>query len=136
MKVSLELSAELGELSKLKSILIGNDVIPEQLQKKIYLSVEELFVNICDYGYQDHIEKNKEKQRIQFLLEIVNHQIVIDLLDNGVPYNPLEQVITADEYEFEIGGLGKLIAFSLMDDARYEYKDGKNHVTLVKNIDE
>lgn len=138
MKVNLELSAKLSELQKIKDILVGNHDIPETLQKKIYLSVEELFVNICDYGYgkQEKNQVNNENQMIQFQLEKLDQQIVIDLLDFGVPYNPLEQVITAEEYEFEIGGLGKLIAFSLMDDAKYEYVDGKNHVTLVKNIDE
>ena len=57
--------------------------------------------------------------------------------DSGIQYNPLaneEPDITLSAEERQIGGLGIFITRKTMDDVSYEYKDGKNNLTLRKKI--
>ena len=58
--------------------------------------------------------------------------------NGGFPYDPLKQVILPEDYDMEtqIGGLGKLISFTIADDVHYEYRDGKNNLTLTKYFEE
>ena len=57
--------------------------------------------------------------------------------DTGIKYDPLaneEPDITLSAEEREIGGLGVFITKKTMDEVLYEYKDGKNILTLRKKI--
>jgi len=63
-------------------------------------------------------------------------QVVIQFLDQGKPYNPLEKKdadISVPFEEREIGGLGILLVKKSMDSIDYRYKDGKNILTIKKN---
>ena len=62
---------------------------------------------------------------------------VIELIDQGVPYNPLAKEdpdITLSAEERKIGGLGILLTKKSMDDVQYEYANGSNILTLRKSI--
>ena len=64
-------------------------------------------------------------------------QITIQFLDNGKPFNPLAKEdadITLSAEEREIGGLGILMVKKSMDAVEYNYEDGKNILTIKKNI--
>ena len=61
--------------------------------------------------------------------------IVLTFIDQGMPYNPLENKepdITLDIEEREIGGLGIFLVKKTMDALSYEYVDGQNVLTLKK----
>ena len=98
------------------------------------LVVEELFVNIANYAYQDQengkckvgLEYNKDKQEVRLSFE-----------DNGIKFNPLEKEdpdIDLPVEEREIGGLGILLVKKNMDNVEYKYEDHKNILILSKNI--
>ena len=64
-------------------------------------------------------------------------QVTIQFLDNGKPFNPLEKEdadITLSAEEWDIGGLGILMVKKSMDAVDYEYVDGKNILTIRKNL--
>ena len=64
-------------------------------------------------------------------------EVNITIADSGVPYDPLSREdpdITLSADEREIGGLGVFMVKEVMDDVRYEYKDGMNVLTLKKKI--
>ena len=64
-------------------------------------------------------------------------QVTIQFLDNGKPFNPLEKEdadITLSAEERDIGGLGILMVKKSMDAVDYEYVDGKNILTIKKNL--
>ena len=97
------------------------------------LVVEEIFVNIASYAYAPHIGKVKIKGEA----EPDGCNIMLQFIDEGKPFNPLEQ----DEPDFSIpveerrvGGLGIFIVKAKMDDVKYEYKDGKNILTIRKKL--
>ena len=63
--------------------------------------------------------------------------VTITFVDHGVPYDPLAREdpdVTLSADEREIGGLGIFMTKQIMDDVAYEYKDGKNILTLKKNL--
>lgn len=57
--------------------------------------------------------------------------------DHGVPFDPRQNVTDPDGYDIDtqVGGLGRLIAFTIADSVEYEYRDG-NILTLTKTIKE
>ena len=61
----------------------------------------------------------------------------ITFVDNGKPYDPLAKAdpdTTQSIEDREIGGMGIFIVKKSMDAVNYEYKDGKNILTIKKNF--
>lgn len=128
----LETEAKTENLDKINDftadILIGK---PMKLLMQIDLAVEEIFVNIANYAYEDKIGK----VWVECTLE--NDILTIIFEDEGKPFDPLKKDdpdVTASAEEREIGGLGIFLTKKLMDDVNYEYKNGRNVLTLVKKI--
>jgi anti-sigma regulatory factor (Ser/Thr protein kinase) len=58
------------------------------------------------------------------------------IIDGGTPFDPTAKAdadTTLSVEERPIGGLGIFLVRQLMDTVSYEYKGGKNRLTLVKN---
>jgi sigma-B regulation protein RsbU (phosphoserine phosphatase) len=102
-------------------------------QTQIGVAVEEIYVNICHYAYKD---KGGEGDAT-IKMKITDGVAEIVFEDSGIQYDPLaneEPDITLSAEEREIGGLGIFITKKTMDEVLYEYKDGKNCLTLRKKI--
>ena len=107
---------------------------PQKTQMKIDVAVEEIFVNIAHYAYKPEtglalirIETGSDQKRIS-----------ITFRDWGVPYDPLAKPdpdVTLSAEERQIGGLGIFMVKKSMDEMKYEYADGQNVLTIVKNLD-
>lgn len=108
----------------------------QKIQTQILIAVEEIFVNIASYAYENgegEVEvktcfssNGQGKGEFRILIE-----------DNGIPYNPLEYQnpdITLSAEERQIGGLGIFIVKRNMDDVQYEYREGKNCLLMRKKI--
>ena len=71
-------------------------------------------------------------------LEILSDEKTVTMIftDSGREFDPTKDVIDIEKYDREnsIGGLGRFLSFNIADDFSYEYKDGKNILTIVKNI--
>lgn len=106
---------------------------PAKTQMQIDVAIEEIFVNIAHYAYPSGegeaeitIEADKEAKSVSILFE-----------DQGTPYDPLKNEdpdITLSADERPIGGLGIFMVKKSMDDVSYEYKDGKNRLTIKKSF--
>ena len=102
-------------------------------QMQIDIAVEEIFVNICKYAY--HPDKGRAVVRVAVSDEPV--QVRITFIDHGKPYDPLlkdDPDVTLSADERQIGGLGIFMVKQTMDAVEYQYKDGSNILTLVKNL--
>ena len=63
----------------------------------------------------------------------------IVITDSGIPFDPTEQEkadISLSAEERQIGGLGILLVNEIMDTVSYERKDGKNVLTLTKQLND
>ena len=106
-------------------------------KRQIKLCVEEVFMNITHYAY------NPETGPAQISVDMVGGseptRIVISFADEGRPYDPLktqEPDIDADLDDRKIGGLGVYLVKTTMDNVEYEHKDGKNILTIEKDLDQ
>ena len=113
----------------------GGDIgLPADSILRINICLDELFTNIVSYGFDDDLV-----HIITFTLSGDNNLVVINIEDNGIPFNPLEKIDPdfPDNVESaNIGGLGIHIIRKLMDNVSYERKQGKNKLTMRKNIQE
>jgi serine/threonine-protein kinase RsbW len=106
---------------------------PMRTQMQIELAVEEIFVNIAHYAYQPA----EGEALVQCSIGNEPLQATIRFLDGGFPYNPLardDPDTTLPIEERDAGGLGVLLVKKTMDGVDYEYKDGKNILTIRKRL--
>ena len=106
---------------------------PMKQQTAICVAIEEVFVNVARYAYQNgdgevllKIGFNEEDRKITFVMK-----------DKGIPFNPLQKSdpdITLSADEREIGGLGIFITKKTMDSVEYVYENGENILTMIKKI--
>ena len=106
---------------------------PMKAQMQIDIAIDELFGNIAHYAY------NPEIGQATVRVEVVEDplSVVITFIDNGVPYDPLAKAdpdTTLSAEERDIGGLGIYMVKKSMDEISYKYQDGKNILTIKKNI--
>lgn len=132
----LVIPAEVSELTRLNEAineeLMGRGC-SKRMQFQVSLAAEEIFTNIASYAYGP-VEGNAE-----VLIDVSGDppELSISFADRGAPFNPLDcpeadTSLGADERE--IGGLGILLVKKTMDKVEYEYKDGKNFLTITKRL--
>ena len=106
---------------------------PMKVQMQIDIAIDELFSNIAYYAYDG--AEGQATVRVEALED--PRAVRITFIDQGVPYNPLtsedpDTTLSADERK--IGGLGIFMVKKSMDAVDYEYKDGRNILTIRKNL--
>lgn len=95
------------------------------------IAIEELFVNICNYAYLD------SEGEALINISIEDNIASISLIDNGIPFNPLEASepdINLPANQRRVGGLGIFMVKKMVDVLSYEYKNKQNILTLKKVI--
>lgn len=99
-------------------------------KQQIRLIAEEIFVNICSYAYEG------ETGEAELDIELDGGMIRLVFTDSGKPYDPTQNVPDIEKYDYEnkIGGLGIFLTTEIADRCSYEYKDGKNILTLEKSV--
>ena len=132
----LDIPAQRENLSEVLNFI---DVELEQLgcsmrlQTAIDVAVEEIFVNISSYAYDPEV--GQATIRVDVLEDPLT--IEIGFIDSGTPYDPLAKPdpnMKIPIRERKKGGLGIYMVKKSMDDISYEYKDGKNILTIKKMI--
>ena len=132
-----ELKLDEATLDRLTEVMSFMDGIlesvdcPMRAQMQIDVAVEEIYVNIASYAYTP--ETGPACLRVE--LREDPRTLLITFIDSGVPYDPLAKPdpdISLPASERQIGGLGIFMVKKTMDDMIYEYKDGRNVLTLVK----
>jgi serine/threonine-protein kinase RsbW len=134
-KVSFKLKSKLSELDALCQKLEKFGQSMGLSQKCIFeanLALDELFTNIISYGFDD-----KNEHTIRITISLHNDELVFNIEDDGIAFNPTEVESPDLECSIEecrIGGLGIHLAKNLMDEVCYQRCNDKNILTLRKNI--
>ena len=95
---------------------------------EVQMAVDEACTNIIKYGYA------REKGTIEISCLRWDEDVVVVIKDTGTPFDPTSVQLPdldAGLEERKIGGLGVYFMKTLMDEVKYEYKDGKNVLRLV-----
>ncbi|MBQ0083226.1 MAG: SpoIIE family protein phosphatase [Clostridiales bacterium] len=132
-ETELELDFEVSEFAKIKAAILSSD-LPRSVQLSLCLTAEEYFTNICSYAFRPTVP---EGEKIKFRFSC-GDKVTMQFEDGGAPFNPIKGSEELEDYDIDtkIGGLGRFIALSNVDDAKYENINGKNVLTLIKNIKE
>ncbi len=99
---------------------------------EVLLVMEEAFTNIAKYAYPGragtiHIIARMSGDRLELIIE-----------DDGNPFDPTTHIMApsqADTKDRPVGGLGIHLIRCFVDRMSFEFRDGKNILTLVKNRD-
>jgi serine/threonine-protein kinase RsbW len=130
-----ELKSRLSELNTLCRHLEDCGSVMELPQKclfEINLGLDELFTNIIAYGFEDDSE-----HQIKFSLAKDEETLVVQVEDDGKPFNPLEAAgpaVSDDLDSINIGGLGIHLVKKMMDAIDYQRVKGKNRLILKKCV--
>ena len=103
-----------------------------KMLSSLMLVMEELFVNICHYGFPDGVERRPVVVEAQ--ADDDTHTLTLTLIDEGVAYDPLtfEGQKVADADTARIGGLGILLVRKNVDDIVYRRAGARNVLRIVK----
>lgn len=121
------ISTALEEFSNVESI-------PADVIMQLELCIEELFLNIISYAWDD-----QDKHEIEILVGYDDVNVSVDIFDDGSQFNPLEEAPSQTDMEkpveeIEIGGHGLALVRNLVDTMSYRYENGRNHLSLAKRI--
>ena len=106
---------------------------PMKVQMQIDIAIDELFGNIAHYAYNPDV--GSATVRVEVTEEPL--AVIITFIDGGVPYDPLESAdpdTTLSAEDRQLGGLGIYMVKKSMDEISYEYRDGKNILSIKKNL--
>ena len=109
----------------------GNCGFDAALLMQIKLAMDEAVTNVIQYAYPG------SEGDICIDMGCDNGLLKIVITDNGIQFNPLEKQepdITLSLDERPIGGLGIFLVKQLMTDVRYDRSEGKNILTMTKEI--
>lgn len=98
----------------------------EENRKIIDVVIDEICVNIVDYAY-DGQDGNMEVEA-----EIGPNYIKMKFLDSGKEFNPLLVKEPSEDDLLVEGGLGIHLVRNMVGSMEYEYRDGKNCLTILR----
>ena len=122
---------ELGRITDAVDELGHKEDWSNDLLFRVHLVLEELVLNIIDYGFDD----GNEDHELEVVLTSEDDNLTIEITDDGIPFDPLKDAKIPDTdaplEDRPIGGLGVHLVRTMMDEVSYRREDGKNHLTLV-----
>jgi len=133
--LALELSSELDAIeraTRLFDAFAAAHRVPDATRRTLDIALDDLLNNIISYAYDgqpDHV--------IDVRVELSQGALVASFADDGPAFDPFAMAAPDTELDLDerdIGGLGVHLVKTMMDDARYERRDGRNVVTVTKHF--
>lgn len=106
--------------------------LPVEIVFHLQLACDELLTNAVSYGFPDG-----HPPQIYLLISRKNNTIEAEIVDNGIPFNPLAQSepdLTSSLDDRKIGGLGIHFIRTVISDLKYHRTEGWNHIEMVLPI--
>jgi anti-sigma regulatory factor (Ser/Thr protein kinase) len=106
--------------------------LSREIVHDLNLVLEEVISNTILYGYED-----TNTHQIDVQISLQGQMLILQIKDDGKPFNPLEAPdpdIEKPIEEREIGGLGIYLVRRLMDELAYKREDGENVLVMKKQL--
>ena len=135
MRKELKLKNQMQELERVNLFVeeiceeLGLDM---ELQMNLNLVIEEMVVNVISYAYPEGTEAD-----IELVAETKGKELTFVLTDRGKEFDPTMRESTdmdVNPAERDLGGMGIFIVKNIMNEVSYQRLDGKNLLTMTKNI--
>ena len=136
MEKKLILQNEVAEISKLAIFIdeLGEEFgLSPDLVFNLNLVLEEAVSNVILYAYP-----KEEHQTISLIAKKKENQLIFVLTDSGKEFDPTQAPdadITLSAEDRPIGGLGIFLIRQIMNTVEYQRIDGKNVLTLGKELE-
>lgn len=136
-----EFSERLIINSDLKHLYLARHFIREIVRKsnltmsdenKIVLATDEALSNVIKHTYE--LNKNGH---IDINVSVTSQKFQIHIINNGKDFDPNKiknKDINLHIKQGKKGGLGIFLMRRVMDEVKYSFKDGQNHLTLIKYL--
>ena len=137
MEKILVLRNEISEINRLAMFIeeLGGELnLAPDLVFNLNLVLEEAVSNVILYAYP-----KEEHQEIHLTAKISDKSLIFVLTDSGKEFDPTQAPdadVTLSAEEREIGGLGIFLIRQIMNKVEYQRIEGKNVLTLGKNLEE
>jgi len=134
IKFVLETVADIDHLEEINNFIeksLKELGIQGEYYGHICVSVDEAVTNVVMYAYP------KTKGNIRITIEQINDRVLMEIIDSGPPFNPLNHPVPDVSASIEkrmIGGLGIHLMRNMMDELNYRRIDDKNCLSLVKHV--
>ncbi|WP_142848225.1 ATP-binding protein [Telmatospirillum sp. J64-1] len=103
-----------------------------QVAMRLTLALDEVLTNVVSYGFEPD-----QAQDISVSFTIEDGWLETIVSDGGRPFDPLSLPppdLDASLDERQVGGLGIHFMRQLMDNVSYQYSNGRNILTMKKNL--
>lgn len=131
-QLALTVATRVEELARIAAAVEGlaeQENWPPDFLFKVNLVLEEFGINIMNYGYDEGWHD------FQVNLTCEGEIVTIEFIDDGKPFNPLEDNpqpdTDTDVDDRPIGGLGLFLIKEMTEDFSYRREGAKNHSTMV-----
>ena len=137
MKKEIKIKNQVGELEKVNAFIeeIGEELqLDMELLMNLNLVMEEMVSNVIFYAYPEG-----KTADIELSAECTGHTLTFVLSDKGREFDPTmkEDIDTAtDPADRELGGLGIYIVKNIMNEVTYQRLEGKNLLTMKKDLED
>jgi sigma-B regulation protein RsbU (phosphoserine phosphatase) len=130
---TISIDSQLTELERVKPYIgeiLQAEGLPVESIEDAQLIVEEVLVNIMQYGYE-----NQNDGHIDLQVQISPEALKMTFEDSGKPFNPLTEIetpdLSMDDVKRSSGGLGFYLVRELADRVDYIYAESKNILTVT-----
>ena len=123
---------QIPRLARFVEAIASEKKLDSAVTMNLNLALEEAVTNVIMYAYPEGTDGLVDIEAI-----IGEKQLEIIISDSGMAFDPTARPdvdISLDAEKRPVGGLGIHLVRSLMDSVKYERKDGKNVLSLIKNI--
>ena len=136
MKKEIKIKNQVGELEKVNQFVeeIGEELgLDMELQMNLNLVMEEMVSNVIFYAYPEGTEAS-----IELLAESDGKELTFVLSDRGREFDPtMKEDADVDINPIDregLGGMGIFIVKNIMNQVTYQRLEGKNLLTMKKDI--
>jgi sigma-B regulation protein RsbU (phosphoserine phosphatase) len=108
--------------------------LPVSVRRSVNLVLDEILNNVISYAFPDD-----EPHEIALRFELSGNRLSINVVDDGIPFNPFsisppDTGLSVEERA--VGGLGIHLVRNVMDEVSYTRRTDQNVVILIKYLDE
>ena len=135
MRKEICIKNKISELEKVAQFVeeIGEELgLSMELQMNLNLVMEEMVTNVIFYAYPQD-----EEADIELLAKSDGKELTFVLSDQGKEFDPTAKEdadLDVNPAERELGGMGIFIVKNIMNRVTYQRQNGRNLVTMVKEV--
>ena len=137
MRKDLRIKNQISELERVAQFIeeIGEELhLDMEMQMNLNLVMEEMVSNVIFYAYP-----KESDSEIELLAKSDGKKLTFVLSDQGKEFDPTAKEDADPDVnpaEREIGGMGIFIVKNIMNHVTYQRLEGKNLLTMTKNIEQ